>query len=431
MEHLKPAAAHGQRSGNMSVANIAGRAIEGSWYAGFNGGDTTPNGVLEQTFTTVAGRKYRVAFEVGKQATGSGNASFLMEMLDAGNGDASLASLTASEGTGASPANWSHHVVYFTAGSTSTTLKFTDQSSNGGTAFDTYLDNIEVRTLSEYEQVILNQNARQYWRLDNLSGSDSSGGETASDTERMDRNATGVTTGNTGAPTLSGNSFPGMSTDNRWWDFNGSAGAVSGIPACDMVADQGSVSYWCRAGALTGHEIHYYGSLANGQNGWLESGKNDHNTGFRSDGTLAYALKWLPNGGSTRTTINTYNDDQWHHVAFTWDVNSTKLWVDGGLTETVVNGPGSRFTGAFAQGQRFGKGFNNIYEYSGYADELAVWTNALSSEQVAQQYLAATELHYDRIEYFEITADDGDGADAYVEGINPKQQIWYGLLPHD
>src|SRR5436309_11555563 len=51
--------------------------VDGSQQFGFNGGNGPTGGSITQTFDTVAGQRYMVAFYVGRQGTGVGTMSLL------------------------------------------------------------------------------------------------------------------------------------------------------------------------------------------------------------------------------------------------------------------------------------------------------------------------------------------------------------------
>lgn len=110
----------------------------GNYAAAFNAGDTTPNGVLSQTFSTVIGTAYQLSYDFG--ATAGGTQSLLAEILTMSN--AVLASQIATD----SNPNMllSSFTLNFTASSASTTVRFSDRSSNVTTSLDGVLDNVAV-----------------------------------------------------------------------------------------------------------------------------------------------------------------------------------------------------------------------------------------------------------------------------------------------
>lgn len=106
----------------------------------FNWGQATPNAVLSQSFTTIAGQAYTLQFSCGivdycpceqrLEVTAKGIAALLEKSV-------SLA------GTGSGKVKWTQQSFAFTADSTLTTLTFKDLSSSGWN-IDLLLDNVQV-----------------------------------------------------------------------------------------------------------------------------------------------------------------------------------------------------------------------------------------------------------------------------------------------
>ncbi|MES2657778.1 MAG: Ig-like domain-containing protein [Verrucomicrobiota bacterium] len=128
-------------TGNVAIESAAPFVpTQGTKLAGFNGGNTTPNGVISQTFGTVAGSTYTLAFDAGvfsfntnpqkMQVTVNGSASLLTQVINI-------------NGLGGGSNRWLPQSFTFIADSTTTTLAFRDQSlsTNG---LDLMLDNVRV-----------------------------------------------------------------------------------------------------------------------------------------------------------------------------------------------------------------------------------------------------------------------------------------------
>ncbi len=77
---------------NIAVAGVPYTATNGTKLVAFNSGNTTPNGVLSQTFSTVAQQTYTLAFELGAFAGDS--TPQRMSVIVAGRGTGSLLSQT-------------------------------------------------------------------------------------------------------------------------------------------------------------------------------------------------------------------------------------------------------------------------------------------------------------------------------------------------
>ena len=129
------------RSGNQHVyrggegSNYFGAGLFGSSTAlglsamVFNGGDTTPNGVISQSLATVVGETYTLEFDMG--VTSGGNQWL---RVNAGG---------ASQDFNATSVTFQHFSWSFVASSTSTLLSFTD-ISNFTISQDGLLDNVNV-----------------------------------------------------------------------------------------------------------------------------------------------------------------------------------------------------------------------------------------------------------------------------------------------
>ncbi|RYD48505.1 MAG: tandem-95 repeat protein, partial [Verrucomicrobiaceae bacterium] len=114
-------------------------AFHGTKLMVMNGGNTSPNAVISQTFTTTPGTEYTLSFNSGILA-----ASVQQRLQVAVNGASSLVSDTiVLTGNNGNASVWTPRSYVFTADSATTTLTFTDvsTSSNGG---DLLLDNVAV-----------------------------------------------------------------------------------------------------------------------------------------------------------------------------------------------------------------------------------------------------------------------------------------------
>jgi hypothetical protein len=88
-------------------------------------------------------------------------------------------------------------------------------------------------------------------------------------------------------------------------------------------------------------------------------------------------------------SVNSYDDNQWYHVAFTWDASTEtlKLFVDGSeLTPNIISdasiGDVSPST-SVSIGSQIG-GYNTFF--NGFIDEVAIWDQALSADEILQDY---------------------------------------------
>jgi hypothetical protein len=128
-------------SGNQAIAP---RASEGTNGVEFNIGQTSPNGVLAQSFATTPGQSYTLAFDVGADW---GNSSTAQSLRATVTGSTTRLSQTVTVyGPGNSSSKYIPTNFTFVADSGTTTLTFQDVSPTGLNT-DLLLDNVRVSTL--------------------------------------------------------------------------------------------------------------------------------------------------------------------------------------------------------------------------------------------------------------------------------------------
>ena len=238
---------------------------------------------------------------------------------------------------------------------------------------------------SAYASAVKSQNPTEYWRMNESSGVTTAAAQI--DINNFAGIASGVTPGDSSAAALRpGGGFAGFSATNTSFDFLDNASSVVHAIPNIMSSDQGSVSYWVKPDAGGGTQIHYFGRPSSG--GGQDFSGNVLHTWHNNDGRIGI----FAGGADLRTTPNFLSMGEWHHVTTTWDRNSgagdgeIHMYVDGAEIFKTAAGTWSSFD--FSGHHRFGKGNTNDRPLNGVADELAVWTSALSSAQVLQQYAA-------------------------------------------
>lgn len=133
-------------SGNLVRYNGGGfpfNTSDGLWAISWNGGNVTPNGILEQAFTTAAGSNYDVSFDFGKWFVSvdfPGTAALRVQVMSGGT---VVLDQTVSDSTGATTNWWTPYSYTFTATSSDSMIRFSDASS-GTIGFDGLLDNVRV-----------------------------------------------------------------------------------------------------------------------------------------------------------------------------------------------------------------------------------------------------------------------------------------------
>lgn len=130
-------------SGNQSVQSTGIYvATDGSKLVAFNGGDTTPNGVLSQTFATTAGQTYTLTFDAGVLAYNKNQQVLQMTL----NGTSSLLSQSITlTGLGGGATRWYPQSFTFVANSPSTTLTFLDKSTKT-LGLDLLVDKVSLKS---------------------------------------------------------------------------------------------------------------------------------------------------------------------------------------------------------------------------------------------------------------------------------------------
>jgi MprA protease rhombosortase-interaction domain-containing protein len=202
-----------------------------------------------------------------------------------------------------------------------------------------------------------------------------------------------------------GGGYSGYLNTNTWfrWPSTGSATRVEALTSqLGVIGSQvGSVSYWFRTDSTltnlltTTTDWHLYqgDSGATGQlKTQLVSGANGGQKRFmigtgESDGNPA--TDWL-----VMTTTGNYYGHDWHHVVVTWDAEAgtATMHIDGGDAhggETVAVPyvlPEGHEHFTFTNRHQFGQGPTNQTRFRGDADDLAIWSRALSPTEAAAQY---------------------------------------------
>jgi hypothetical protein len=116
-----------------------------------------------------------------------------------------------------------------------------------------------------------------------------------------------------------------------------------------------------------------------GGEGWLLA--------FATGGKLAYRLGGQ--GFNTGLPVETVRDGEWHHLAATKSGDAAALYVDGEVLHSSATGAGSQL--AIAPWHVMRNGTNAVFS-GGEADELALYTRALSAAEIRAHHDLATSL---------------------------------------
>ena len=191
----------------------------------------------------------------------------------------------------------------------------TNSYSDGSTAVTLHFWDIKIEE-ETYTSYVPSRNSAQYAELGYGSG--------------IVRDATGR--GNdlstVGTPVFSNESIRYATAIN----FN-KAGYLKLSP-CTMSLSTLSVSFWFNAKDTTGSTQHFlFGSFASWPNEGLgiyrDIGKNYFNIVFRTAGA---ETTYCSCGGQT------FSYNEWHHMAFTWDGTTVKIYLDNALKTTKTYG---------------------------------------------------------------------------------------------
>jgi major type 1 subunit fimbrin (pilin) len=116
------------------------QASDGTMLVVFNGGQTTPNGVLSQSFATTSGQIYTLAFDAGVLAYNQNEQRLQVTVQGSGT---LLSKVVSIFGNGLGTTKWVPQSFTFTANSSASTLTFTDVSPTSN-SLDLLLDHVRV-----------------------------------------------------------------------------------------------------------------------------------------------------------------------------------------------------------------------------------------------------------------------------------------------
>jgi VCBS repeat-containing protein len=129
------------RTGNQLIQSAPPDQIpEGIRYVTFNSAQTSPNGILAQTFSTTPGQTYLVSFHIGVL---SYNLSEQRMQVDVTGATVQISQTFAISGSSGGTIRWLDNSLSFTAASTAATLTFRDQSPSTS-SIDLLLDHVRV-----------------------------------------------------------------------------------------------------------------------------------------------------------------------------------------------------------------------------------------------------------------------------------------------
>lgn len=127
---------------NIQTRDPNGEATDGDTLLQLNGGNLAPGGGIDQDLATIAGHRYELTFDWGKNGGAAGNMALDIDVTNgAGITGTSLLDETVLD---ASDNGLSSFSFFFTATSSVTNLRFVDSTTGTPDSRDGHLDNISV-----------------------------------------------------------------------------------------------------------------------------------------------------------------------------------------------------------------------------------------------------------------------------------------------
>jgi hypothetical protein len=257
----------------------------------------------------------------------------------------------------------------------------------------------EASLETQYAEKVLGLGPVAYYRLNETSGS-----VAVSEVGAPGANATygsGVTLGQNGPRP---DDFVGFEPDNLAADFDkddhGSpvnSSAVVMPTSLGMNSNLGSAALWFKAAPgdidNQGASMLFYGTDSGGDG---FGGQNEMHTHLRPDGRLGLFIRGQISV-DTAPEEGTFLDDAWHLLVFTWDRNdagddAARLYVDGSEVLSATHDANSfnlshsLLAGRPADNSTLGNG----RIFGGQLDEIALFADRLTADEVRGLYVAAT-----------------------------------------
>jgi len=166
----------------------------------------------------------------------------------------------------------------------------------------------------------------------------------------------------------------------------------------------GAISFWVKLNSLPAEQyLSFYGINSVGYARAIRLTNNQ--LGF---------VGW---GGATNEdiyNIYTMSAGTWYNIAYTFDGHDIKVYVDGDLKASETKtGLGTISNGSFLVGKR-GPSYNESY-LNGSIDEVAVYSKALSADEISKHYAAGRARHSDFDAGISGKVIQFDGVDDYVQ----------------
>ena len=102
------------------------------------------------------------------------------------------------------------------------------------------------------------------------------------------------------------------------------------------------------------------------------------------DGKIGMYVSKSGSTGDIKSNQNQWNSSLWHHIVFTFDGSTYKMYINGDL-ESSYYYPGAH---VYGEGYRIGAATDTgLQGFDGMMDDFAIWNNALTQTEVSDIYL--------------------------------------------
>ncbi|TFC83440.1 LamG-like jellyroll fold domain-containing protein [Cryobacterium sp. TMT3-29-2] len=234
----------------------------------------------------------------------------------------------------------------------------------------------------DYPSQVIQDGAKLYWRLDEVSGpwAQDKSGATVSGLNGLYKN--GVTYGAGGA--IAGDADTSVA-------FNGTDGYVWSDQQAAAPTTY-TIETWIKTTTTRGGKIIGFGNGRphTGNGGTRLSGSYDKHIYMDNQGRLTFGV--YIGRPETIRTASSYNDDAWHHIVATQSGTGMKMFVDGVRVGQNATSTSQQYSGNWHVGGDNLNGWPNQPSsafFGGQIDDTAVYASALSAAQIAQHYTLA------------------------------------------
>lgn len=204
-----------------------------------------------------------------------------------------------------------------------------------------------------------------WWKLDETTGA------LAADSSGSGNN--GTTSGPLWVPGKSGNAL----------SFDGVNDYVT-LPNSIANSSIGSVAMWVKTGVNftdTITPLFYFSPTTDGNGG---GSHNELHLDFNASDQLHLFIEGAASGDVNVTSPLSYNDNAWHHVAATWDINGNAiLYVDGVQVGSVVHNAVAFISSASTYLGRPALTSASTRYYNGMMDDVRLYNTVLSPAEIA------------------------------------------------